>query len=377
MLSALLPASPLEDWMREYYFETDIDIGGSGVEDYSMAEVRRLLGISLEDLDQIVFHDSKTLGGPAVRQAIADRWGGGKIERTIVTHGASEANFMVMNSLLDQGDEVVVLDPMYQQLFSIAEVLGCRLQRWQLRFEDRFRPDLEEARRLIGSRTRMVVVNFPHNPTGATVTLAEQQELIRICAQVGAYLVWDMASTDLTFGDESPLPDPGQTYERAVSMGTLSKAYGLPGLRVGWCLAAPEVLKRFMRIRDYLTLHLSPLIELIAQRAIEQGDLLLETRRTQARRNREIVNRWILEQGEQAEWAPTAGGVCAFPRLNGISDTAEFCHRLARTERVLLVPGNCFGFPRHVRLGFGGATRDLEEGLRRVSRLRASKVSAY
>jgi capreomycidine synthase len=376
MLSALLPASPLEDWMREYYFATELDIGGSGVEDYSMAELRSLLGISLDDLDQIVFHDSKTLGGAAVRQAIASRWGGGKLERAIVTHGATEANFMVMNALLDQGDEVVVLDPMYQQLFSIAESLGCRVRRWKLRYEDGFRPDLGEARQLIGPSTRMVVVNFPHNPTGATVTLTEQEELIRICAQVGAYLVWDMASTDLTFGAEPPLADPGLTYERGVSMGTLSKAYGLPGLRVGWCLAAPEVLKRFMRIRDYLTLHLSPLVELIAQRAIERGDLLLEPRRSQARRNRDIVSRWILEQGNRAEWAPAAGGVCGFPRFNGIRDAEEFCHRLARTERVLLVPGNCFGFPRHVRLGFGGATRDLQEGLRRVSGLLASEVTA-
>lgn len=119
----------------------------------------------------------------------------------------------------------------------------------------------------------MVVVNLPHNPTGATVTPDQQRELIDLCARAGAYLVWDMAFSDLTY-DGPPLPDPGLFYERAVSMGTLSKAYGLPGLRLGWCLAPPEVLERFIRIRDYLTLHLSPLVEMIAERAIRGGDLL-------------------------------------------------------------------------------------------------------
>jgi capreomycidine synthase len=361
--------------MRDYYFEAQIDLGSSGVEDYSLAELRHLLGISLEDLDQVVFHDSRTLGGPALRQAIATRWGGGDVERVIVTHGATEANFLVMNALLEKGDEVVVLDPLYQQLYSIAEALGCELRRWPLRFENGFAPDLEEARRLIGPRTRMVVVNFPHNPTGATMTPEQQRELIEICSRSGAYLVWDMAFGDLTYG-EPPLPDPGLSYERAVSMGTLSKAYGLPGLRLGWCLAAPEVLERFIRIRDYLTLHLSPLVELIAQRAIENGDLLLGPRRAQARRNRAIVEQWVGDHRDRVEWVPPAGGVCGFPRLDGVSDVVAFCRRLGQAEKVLLVPGYCFGSPQHVRLGFGSSTETLEEGLRRLSRALAQELEA-
>jgi aspartate/methionine/tyrosine aminotransferase len=213
----------------------------------------------------------------------------------------------------------------------------------------------------------MVVVNFPHNPTGAVVTLDQQRDLIDVAARVGAYLVWDVAFADLTY-EKPPLPDPGLRYERAVSMGTLSKAYGLPGLRLGWCLAAPEVLARCVRLRDYLTLHLSPLVELLAQRAIERGDLLLEPRRAQAQENRAALGRWVEEHREHVEWVRPSGGVCAFPRLAGVSDVTAFCRRLAEEERVLLVPGSCFGFPRHVRLGFGGSRRSLEEGLRRLAR---------
>ena len=373
MLDQLLPPALLEDWMRDYYFETEIDIGSSGVEDYSLSELRALLGISGEDLDRIVFHDSRTLGEPGLRHAIADRWAGGDAGRVIVTHGATEACFLTMNALLERGDEVVVLDPLYQQLYSIAEAIGCRLERWPMRFEDGFTPDLDEARRRIGPRTRMVVVNFPHNPTGATLMPDQQRDLIGICARVGAYLVWDAAFADLTY-EEPRLPDPGLFYERAVSMGTLSKAYGLPGLRLGWCLAGPEVLERFIRIRDYLTLHLSPLVEKIAQRAIEGGDLLLEPRRQQAQKNRDLVERWVEGQQGRVEWVRPAGGVCAFPRLSGVDDVAGFCRGLARSERVLLVPGLCFGHPQHVRLGFGGSTRNVEEGLARLSRALAGEA---
>jgi capreomycidine synthase len=362
----LIPAL-LEDWMRDYYFSTEIDIGSSGVEDYSMRELRSLLGISQEDLDRVVFHDSRTLGGPEVREAVAARWAGGDVERVIVTHGATEANFLAMNALLEAGDEVVVLDPLYQQLYVIAEALGCRLVRLPLRFENGFVPDVAELRKLVGPRTKMIVVNFPHNPTGCTVTPEQQRELIDIAARNGTYLVWDGAFAELTY-DQEPLPDPGLFYERAVSFGTLSKAYGLPGLRLGWCLASPEVLSRFIRLRDYLTLHLSPLVELIAQRAISCGDLLLEPRRRQARVNRGLVEHWVRDQGDDVEWVKPAGGVCAFPRLRRVRDMGEFCRHLAQVERVLLVPGDCFGSPQHVRLGFGSSTRNLEEGLQRLSR---------
>lgn len=353
--------------MRDYYFDAEVDIGSSGVEDYGLRDLRDLLGFPLEVFDEIVFHDSRTLGGPELRRAVAERWGSGQVERVIVTHGATEANFLTMNALLERGDEVVVLTPMYQQLFAIAEAIGCHLKRWPLRFEAGFAPDLDDARRLIGPRTRMVVVNFPHNPTGASVTPDQQRELIDLCSRVGAYLVWDMAFAELTY-EKPPLPDPGLFYERAVSMGTLSKAYGLPGLRLGWCLAHPEVLQRFIRIRDYLTLHLSPLVEMIAQRAIEKGDLLLEPRRTQARRNLDLVERWVAEQQGRVEWVRPSGGVSAFPRLNGVSDVVAFCRDLVQTERVLLVPGSCFECSQHVRLGFGGSTGNVEEGLQRLSR---------
>ena len=356
----------LEYWMRTYYFETEIDLGSSGVQNFSLGELRQLFNITTEDLDRIVLHDSRTLGDPELRKAIGNRWANGNAERVMATNGSSEANYLVMHSLLEPGDEVVVLDPFYQQLYSIAETIGCKLKRWRLRFEDNFRPDLSEARRLIGPQTRMIVVNFPHNPTGASLTPAALDELIELAAGSGAYLVWDAAFAEISYN--SPvLTDPGERYDRSITLGTLSKAYGLPGLRVGWCLAAPDVLARLIRLRDYTTLHLSPLVELVATRAIENGDLLLKPRLAQARHNLELLSSWVDRHSEYVSLVRPQGGVCVFMRLHNVDDVEDFCRQFAHEYSVLLVPGTSFRDPNHVRLGFGCSTAELTEGLSRLS----------
>jgi capreomycidine synthase len=371
-----LPAALLEEWMRLYYFDVDADIGSSGVSDYSLAELRALLRIGADELDAVVFHDSQTLGGTALRQALARRWTGGATARVMVTHGSTEANFLVMNALLRPGDEVVVLDPIYPQLGAIAESIGCRMRPWMLRAEQGWRPDLGELDALVTPRTRMVVANFPHNPTGTTLLPDEQAELLRIVSRAGAWLVWDAAFADLTY-DAPPLPDPALLYERAVTMGTLSKAYGLPGLRVGWCLADPAVLDRMVHLRDYLTLHLSPLVELLAERVITGADRILAAKRAAAVRSRDLVDEWIAAQEGAVSWTRPMGGVCGFPRLHDVTDATAFCRDLARQHRVLLVPGACFGRPGHVRLGFGGPAGALEAGLGRMAEaLRAARAPA-
>lgn len=359
------PPALLEEWMRLYYFAVDADIGSSGVLDYSMAEVRALAGIGVEEMDAIVFHDSQTLGGDGVRRAVARRWARGDTGRVMVTHGSTEAIFLAMNALLRPGDEVVVLAPVYPGLRDVAVGMGCRVREWTLRAEDGWRPDMRELRALVTDRTRMVVANFPHNPTGTSLTRDEQDELLEVVSDAGTWLLWDGAFADLTY-DTEPLPDPVLQYARTISLGTLSKAYGLPGLRVGWCLGDPDVLDGMGKVRDYTTLHLSPLVELIAERVVDAADRVLAQKRAIARRNRATVQAWMAEQEGLISWTLPAGGVCGFPRLE-VPEVEAFCHHLAREHRVMLVPGTCFGTPGHARLGFGGPAEALELGLGRLA----------
>lgn len=211
----------------------------------------------------------------------------------------------------------------------------------------------------------MVVVNFPHNPTGATLSPEQQLDLVQRVARSGAYLLWDGACEDLAEKADR-LPCPNSLYDRSISLGTLSKSFGAPGLRVGWLAASDGILRRCVQLRDYLTLHLSPLIERIALSVLRRPEALLELRWRQVTKNLQVLAQWVEEHQPGVEWVKPKGGVCSFPRLP-VSDVEAFCHRLARQQGVLLVPGTVFGCPRAVRLGFGTSTHELKIGLAKLS----------
>jgi len=357
----------LEEWMRRYYHAVDHDIGSSGVRDLSMAELLSLCDTDLSGLTGMMLRDSESFGGHRLRAALADRWTGGDIAPVMVTHGSSEAIYLVMHLLLDPGDELVVVDPAYQQLYDIAAWRGCRITRWPLRAGEGFRPDLDHLRRLARSRPRMIVVNFPHNPTGVSVTAAEQAEIIAIAAEAGAWLVWDNAFGEMTY-TAPPLPLPLSRYERTVCFGTLSKSYGLAGLRVGWCLAPPTLLSRMAVLRDYIALYVSPVLEHFAELAVRNADRIVGLQREHAGRNRQTLLDWAGTLPGLVRVTPPDGGVSTFVEFPEVPDVRALCQELAERHRVLLVPGDCFGadFRGYARLGFGGTATELAAGLSAV-----------
>jgi capreomycidine synthase len=365
----------LEDWLRDYYFAAEIDISSSGVQPYSMAEVRAMTGLGHDDIDALVLGDGYSLGAPAVRKAIACRWGDGNPEKVMTTSGSSEAISLVLMALLQPSDEVVVVQPGYHLLAEFAVALGCVVKTWQLSADNGWKASVADLAELVTERTRAIIVNFPQNPTGTSIGEDDLRGLVKCAERVGAYLLWDAAFADLTY-DTDPLPDVSAHYRRGISFGTFSKAFGLPGLRFGWCVAPPEVLADCMRIRDYTTLHVSPLIELLALRVLESADRFLEPRLRQAATNRAILKEWAEAFADHVSLALPAGGVAAFPRLDRLTDTGEFCENLFRQRGVLVVPGSCFGAPGHIRLGFGGATDELLLGLDRLSNALTATAAA-
>jgi capreomycidine synthase len=359
----------LEAWMRDYYHKVDHDIGSSGVRDLSMAEFRELCGFRLDELDSMVFHDSESFGGPGLRSALADRWTGGDVERIMVTHGSSEAIYLVMHLAVEPGDEIVVVDPAYQQLHDVAAWRGCRITRWPLDAANGFAADLDRLRELARSRPRMIVVNFPHNPTGVTITPEQQRELVAIAEEAGSWLVWDHAFGELTHGGE-PLPLP-IWYDRCIAWGTFSKSYGLAGLRVGWCVAPPELQERMALLRDYIALYVSPVLEFFAEQAVRNADRIVALQREHAAGNLKLLSEWAGSVPELVRFAPPGGGVTTFVEFPGQPDVERSCRRLAEQHRVLLVPGVCFGadYASFARLGYGGTAAELTAGLSRLEQV--------
>ena len=360
------PIAKLEDWYRDNYFTTEIDISGSGVRDYTLGEARQMAGISVDELDTLLMEDSRTLGAPGLRAAIAARYPGARAEQVMVTNGSSEAIFNVMKALLSPGDELVVVDPYYHSYTSVARIIGCDVKPWVLRAEANFVPSLDDLEGLLSERTRMVIVNFPHNPTGASLSRVDQRRLVDMVAARGAYLMWDAAFADLIYDDQKLL-DFHALYDRSITVNTFSKAYGLPGLRVGWALASPAVLEECVRIRDFTVLFMSPLVELVAEKVLRRAEAFIAPRFEQARRNLATLEAWLDAQRARVEYVAPRGGVTVFARFEGIADTNAFCAGLIAAHNVLLCPGSCFGRPERVRIGFGGAPQNLQTGLERLS----------
>ena len=219
----------LEYWLREYYFDAQYDLSSSGVEDFSIAELKKLIGLDLNQFDNLVFHDSPALGSEPLRLAVAEYYKG-SAQSVMVGNGSSEIIFLLINALLKAGDEIVVVEPCYPALRQIAASIGCDVKDWHLRFEDNFEPDLNALADLLTDKTRMVVINFPHNPTGASLTHQQQKELVDLLAKTDAYFVWDAVFIYINYVE--PLQDFHQLvlcgdhtgYQKSVYSGGLRQA---------------------------------------------------------------------------------------------------------------------------------------------------------
>ncbi|MER7934838.1 MULTISPECIES: capreomycidine synthase [unclassified Streptomyces] len=366
--NASRPAEPpvLEEWYRRRLDRAERDISSSGVHPYTYAELRRLTGLQATDLDGILVDDSTSQGSPELRRAIADRYLPGGADRVMVTHGSSEAIALTLESLLGPGDRVVLPDMLYHSLAHYPRAAGCVLHPVPLDAFTAAGTDPRALERAIPADTRAVIVNFPHNPTGVTLTDTAYRRLLDRVEQIGAVLVWDAATAEMSW-DGPPLPDPGTRHPLTVSYGTFSKAFGLPGLRVGWCAAPEELIERSFTVRDRTTLFLSPLVEAVATAAMRSADALIAPRRAEARANLAVLEKWVADHQGMVAWTPPGGGVCCLLELPGVTDSERFCVELLEEYGTLLVPGTAFGREGAVRLGFGGDQGEFTDGLDTLS----------
>ncbi|WP_236576541.1 capreomycidine synthase [Streptomyces sp. HF10] len=372
----------LEEWYRRHLGPGIHDISSSGVHPYTFAEIRTMCRIPAEDLDAVVMDDSVSQGGAGIRQAIADRYAGGDADRVLVTHGSSEAIALTLGTLLRPGDRVVVQQGIYHSLGHYPRAAGCELAELPAAAVRDGEIDQSVLESLVTAGTAAVVVNFPHNPSGATLSPQGLKALTERTASVGATLVWDAATAEITHRWDV-LPDPAATHGDTVSYGTFSKTFGLPGLRVGWAVAPPGLITATFPLRDRTTLFLSPLVELIAERAMRHADVLVRTRAAEARRNLAHLTAWMAEHEDLVRWRPPEGGVCALPVFRelerasaGPAAVERLCLELLSRHHTLLVPGTAFGAPYGARLGFGGPEEHFRAGLAELSEFLRTRGAA-
>jgi aspartate/methionine/tyrosine aminotransferase len=345
----------LERFFARYELCTRYLLGNSDCEARSVGDLLALEPGAAEGLSRLWLGYTESAGSPALREAIGGLYAGAP--GVLVTVGAEEAVFAYAHATLGRGDRVVAVEPCYQSLAELPRALGCEVVPWRLRPEGgAWALDPDELASLVRPGAALVVVNAPHNPTGFHFDRGALARVVEVARRAGARLLSDEVYRGLEYAPGAPLPAACELYERATSIGVMSKAYGLAGLRVGWLATHDrEALAGAAAIKDYPTICGSAPSEFLAALALRHGGALLARSRGLVARNLPRARAAFGRAGGPFEWLEPRAGPVAFPRLRSALGDEAFCARLAERHGVLLAPGTLFGRPGHVRVGFGRA----------------------
>ena len=309
---------------------------------------------------------TESQGHPLLREAIAATYTSID-ESDVLTAVPEEAIFIAMNCLLRPGDHVIATFPAYQSLYELAGSLGCRVTRWPL-FERgaRWDLDLDRLANSLAADTRLIVINFPHNPTGYLPERAMLDAILDLARARGIYVFSDEMYRRLEYAPDRRLPAVCDLYERGISLSGLSKTFGLPGLRLGWLAMQDRgLLASCAAFKDYTTICGSAPSEILGIMALRAGERIIARNLDIIRANLRLADDFFSRQNARFTWLrPLAGSVC-LPRLSGDGSVSALCQGLLERKSVLLLPGEVFEVgDAYFRLGLG--RRDFPEGLARL-----------
>jgi aspartate/methionine/tyrosine aminotransferase len=357
----------------------DVNLSESGVHPLTPRELLQDTDLDVV-LDQALVY-TQSNGTRELRSLIADLYPGSTPDHVQVTNGGSEANYIAVWRLVEPGDEVVMLVPNYMQTWGLVRAFGGAIREWPLvedRGAGRWRPDLDALATLVNEKTRLILICTPNNPTGATLTPEELDEIARIAARHEAWVLSDEVyrGAELVGGET---PSMWGRYERVIITSGLSKAYGLPGLRIGWIIAPPALVASTWAYHDYTTIAPGALSDRLARVALapeRRAWILARTRRI-VRDNLPLIEDWLHQHDPMFSWIRPQAGAIVYVRYNYQINSTELVTRLRNEKSVLVVPGDHFGMDGYLRLGFGERPEYLRQGLERLHSLLNSLADAH
>jgi aspartate/methionine/tyrosine aminotransferase len=357
----------------------DFNLSESGVHPMTPREL--LENVDLERvLDQPLVY-TQSNGTVALRSSIAALYDGASPEHVQVTNGGSEANYLCVWRLVEPGDEVILMVPNYMQTWGLARGFGAVVKPWPL-IEDatarRWRPDLDALSTLITPKTRLVIICTPNNPTGATLSASELDAIAAIAHRHGAWVLSDEVYRGAELEDEET-PSMWGRSDRVIVTSGLSKAYGLPGLRIGWIVAPPDFVASTWAYHDYTTIAPGALSDRLARVALDPARrpaILARTRRI-VRENLPLLEAWLGAHAPMFSWIPPRAGAIVYTRYQYAINSTALVTRLRDEKSVLIVPGDHFGMDGYLRLGFGERPDYLQQGLDRLHALLTTLGTAH
>ena len=360
----------MERMMSKWENAVEYNLSESGVHPLAL---RELVAdpTAIEELLLTELNYPQANGLPELRERIAALYPGAGPEDVLVTVGCAEANFIALQTLLEPGDELVVMLPNYMQIWGIARNSGFRPRAFYLREERGWAPDLEELRDAVSSKTKLIAVCNPNNPTGYILTEGEMEAIVAAAERVGAWLLADevYSGTERLYDEQTP--SFWGRYDRVLAMNSLRKAYGLPGLRIGWVVGPQEVVDEIWARHEYTAISTTMLANKLAAIALspEVRPRLIQRARRYIRRGFAVLEEWLGEHEGLFSLVPPQAAAIAFPKYHLEVNSTELVERLIREKSVFIVPGDHFGFDRHLRISFGLPPEYLRAGLDRVHEL--------
>ncbi len=361
----------MERMMSRHEQEVEYNLSESGVQPVRLEELVAARPNSLGPLLSTELSYPHVNGIPSLRENIARMYQGAAPANVLVAVGAIEANYISTRTVLSAGDEVVVMLPNYMQVWGIARNHAYSIKTFQLREERGWAPDLDQLADAVSSNTRLIAICNPNNPTGYILTGDEMKEIIAIADRNGAWILADEVYAGAERLRNEPTPSFFGGYERVIATGSLSKAYGLPGLRLGWVVAPFELVDEIWARHEYTTLSASMLSNRLAAIALsaQVRPVLIERARRYIRRGYPVLEEWMASQDGRFSVVPPQAAAVAFVRYHAEVNSTRLVERLIREKSVLIVPGDHFGMDRFLRVSFGLPPHYLLAGLDRIRQL--------
>ena len=348
---------------EEYgYARIRYNLSESSIADQRLSD----LGLTIPDMP-LLYGEHR--GRERLRELIASDGPGLTAADVLVTTGAAGALFIIATSLLGPQDHLVVIRPNYATNLETPRAIGCRTTHIDLAFEDGFRIDLDRVASALTPATKLISVTCPHNPTGVMLSEPELRGLADLTARHGGRLLVDETYRDLSY--DGRLPSAASLGEHVISVSSLSKAYGVPGIRIGWLITRDPALQEvFLAASEQISICGSVMDEWVAEQVMERRDAILEPRLAEMRRRLALVSDWMAGE-DRLEWVRPCGGVVCFPRMTAepAGGAEAFYRRLLEDHGAYVGPGHWFEMPdRYFRVGYGWPTaQDLSSGLAAIS----------
>jgi aspartate/methionine/tyrosine aminotransferase len=357
----------LERYQSLYEHTVEINLADSSVQclttrDWLTEDERQAL------LDTALYYPQVN-GTERLRERIAALYPGARADNVLVTVGAAQANSMTCAALLHPGDEVVVVSPGYRQVWGLARNLGCAVKELVLRPERDWRPDLDELDALVGPRTRLMGIVNPSNPTGIVLTPAEMERMVAACARVGAWLHADEVYIGTERAGQEETPSFWGRYDRVVCTNSLSKAYGLAGLRIGWALADADTIQALWRRHEYAVIAAAAPSMTLGEIALgpEKRRVLIDRQRRLAREGWAAMNAWLAKQDGVFSVRQSAATCIALVRYELQLSSYELAELIRQHANVLVSPGSLLGAEGHLRITVGYPAAKVRGALDRIS----------